>query len=118
MSDDPRDRVRAASRELCSFLQRVENLAAGKNDIGPDDLSRIKALLHTVGAVISNSQHAIAADPDLQVLLKEYASNLRATQKALEQVQCVMLARRAQMDQERGRIDQFQSWANAYRQTT
>ena len=44
-------------------------------------------------------------------------ANLRALQPALEKVQCIMLARKAQIEAEKQHLYGVQSWLSAYHQT-
>jgi len=118
MPNDARSRLSLANRELRNFLRRVDGMVLGQGDIGADDLRTIGKLLQSIGQEICESRRGPSADTELPALIQEYAVNLRAARTALEKVRCVMLARRARMDRDRGRVSQLQGWANAYRQTT
>jgi hypothetical protein len=107
----------SANRDLRAFLARVDGLASGRDDLKPDDLRALGRLLESMAPEIAQASPEDAADTNLQIQVKEYISHLRTLQSALEQVRCVMLARRAELDVARQHIEGFRGWADAYRQT-
>jgi hypothetical protein len=91
-------------------------LVRGTNDVGAEDLRAIGRLLETMAPELAAVSHN-ASDAALQEQVQRYISNLRSLQVSLEQIRCVMLARRAKLDSARQHVEGVRSWANAYRQT-
>lgn len=117
MPDDHHNRLLYANRELRNFLERVNHLVHGTGEIAAVDLRALGQLLKSMAPEIAASSRDASADAALQAQVREYTGNLRALQASLEQVRCVLLARRAQIEAAQQHVDGFQGWASAYRQT-
>jgi hypothetical protein len=118
MPTDRSSRLLSANRELRSFLARVDGMVHGTADIGAGDLRELGRLLRSMAPEISEGSSHVSVDAALRALIQEYTGNLRALQSSLDQVRCVMLARRVQMEAAGQRLQGLQSWTSAYRQTT
>lgn len=118
MSADSHDHLLRANRELQEFLKRAEGLVQGRGEIVGDDLRSIGRLLEATTPELGELSRQLANNAEMQALIQEYTSNLRCLQTSLEQIRCVMLARRAQLDAERRRLNRLHGWADAYRRTT
>ncbi len=117
MKTSQQERLQAANRELRSFLDRVGALVHGTGNVGADDLQTLSRLLETMSPEVGAASHDKTLDAALKVVIAEYKNNLVELQAGLEQVRCVMLTRRAQLDAAKKHMDAFQGWASAYRQT-
>ena len=118
MQADQHNRLLSANRELHSCLERMDALVHGKSDIGADELRALGQLLEATTPEVSEAKRNVPVDAVVQSQVQEYIGNLRALQVSLEQVRCVMLARRADLDVARQHIQGLQGWVDAYRQTT
>jgi len=107
----------AANRDLESFLQRVDQLVHGAGEIDADQWQAVRRLVASLAPDVPEASLQAAADPLLDAQLRAYAANLRALEASLNQVRCVMLARRAHTDAAQRHVDGLRSWVNAYRQT-
>jgi len=107
----------SSNQELSAFLSRAEALVHGTGDVGWEELAALGRLLNTMAPEMAEAAHPDFADAALQEQVQRYVAHLRSLQVALEQVRCVMLARRAKLDAARQHVEAVQGWANAYRQT-
>ena len=117
MNSNRSDLFASANLELYAFLSRVDGLVQGTSDLDAKDVRAIGRLLETMSPEIANAPRNVSDDACAQEQVQQYISNLRSLQVSLEQVRCVMLARRAKLDAARQHIEGVQGWANAYRQT-
>jgi hypothetical protein len=107
----------SANHELRAFLTRTEGLVHGTSDMDAEDLRALGRLLQRVAPEMEASSRIGNSDMALEEQVQLYIANLRSLQVCLEQVRCVMLARRSKLEAARQHIEGVQSWANAYRQT-
>jgi hypothetical protein len=117
MPADRHNRLLSANCELRSFLERVDALVHGTGDVDAIELRALGRLLEVMAPEIGEASRGPSVDAVLQALIREYTDNLRALQTSLDQVSCVMLARRAQIEAAQQHLDGLQGWTNAYRQT-
>ena len=108
----------SANRELGAFLARIDGLVHGKSDVSAEQLRLIGRFLESMGPEMTAASRDTSMNAELQSQVREYIQNLRALQSSLEQVQCVMLARRAKLDKAQRHVQGLQGWVSAYRQTT
>jgi len=114
--EDKHIRFSAANEEVSCFLRRVENLSEGTYWITERDLRELAKCLDALGPELRAAQSP-ETDPGLRQEIDRYIANLRALQPALEKVQCIMLARKAQIEAEKQHLYGVQSWLSAYHQT-
>jgi hypothetical protein len=105
-----------ANHKLHVFLERADGLVHGTTDVSAEDLRALGRLLETMAPQMAEVSHN-DSDAVLQEQVQRYIANLRSLQVSLEQIRCVMLARRAKLDSARLHVEGVRSWANAYRQT-
>jgi hypothetical protein len=109
--------LRTVNREVRNFLGRIDGLVRGTTEIGAGELRAIRRLLEAMGPDVQEASRYSSVDALLQAQLEAYADNLRRLEASLNQVRCVMLARRARMDAAQRHVDGIRGWINAYRQT-
>jgi hypothetical protein len=107
----------AVNREVAGLLRRVDGLVHGTGDIGAAELRRVRRLLEAMGPEVKEALANGSVDALLRRQIETYAENLKALESSLNQVKCVMLARRARMDAAQRHVDGLRGWVNAYRQT-
>jgi ABC-type phosphate transport system auxiliary subunit len=107
----------SANRELRNFLERVDALIHGTSDLGADQLRALGHILEAMAPEISEAKRAASLDASLQAEIREYTANLQALQASIEQVRCVLLARRAQIEAAQQHLGGLQGWTSAYRRT-
>lgn len=112
-----RDELRSVNSELRDFLERADTLVHGTGDIDAGELGVVHRLLESTGARIGEASRSAAIDAALRAELQTYADRLRALEVSLNQVRCVVLARRAQLEAAQQHMHGLRDWVNAYRQT-
>jgi hypothetical protein len=117
MKDEQHERFQSANHELRDFLDRVSALVQGTGNLGAADLQALSRFLEMMTPEIGAAGCNTTIDAALKAVIAEYKNNLIELQAGLEQVRCVMLARRAQLEAARQHMDAFRGWAHAYRQT-
>ncbi len=118
MDQHKHERFLSANQELHDFLDRVENLTRGTGTITDRDLKALSQRLSNLTPEVGDASRSETLDADLRNEVAEYVKNLRALQTALEKVQCIMLARKQQLEGAKRHLHGLQGWVNAYGQTT
>jgi hypothetical protein len=112
------ERFLVANQELRDFLRKVEHLAQGTGMVTDGDLKALSLRLSTLAPEVGDASRSETLDADLRNEVAEYVKNLRALQTALENVRCIMLARKLQLENAKHHLYGLQGWVNAYSQTT
>jgi hypothetical protein len=118
MNTDRNELFASANLELLAFLSQADGLVQGTSDLGAEDLRAIGRLLETMAPEMAKSPRNGCDDAGAREQVQRYISNLRSLQVSLEQVRCVMLARRAKLEAARQHVEGVRGWADAYRQTS
>jgi len=117
MATDRHLRLAAVNREVAALLRRVDGLVHGTGDVGAAELRRVRRLLEVMGPDVHDALAGGSVDAVLRHQIEAYAENLKALEASLNQVRCVMLARRARMDAARRHVNGLRGWVDAYRHT-
>jgi hypothetical protein len=118
MLADCHGRLLSANSEIRTFLERVAALVHGTGDLDASDLNGLGRLLETMAPEIARVSGGGAVENAIQDQIQMYTDNLRALQAALNQIRCVMLARREQIEAAQQHMSGLRGWVNAYRQTS
>jgi hypothetical protein len=117
MEDPTLVRVRAANEQLQRSLGRIGEALAGRAPFTAEEVRSIAEPVRAMAAVVSRAEQLRAAVPGLQNELEIYSRNLREMNRAFDRLRCVLLARCAQIEAQRGHLAAVRSWADAWRQT-
>ena len=109
--------VRNVNAKLQSLLQRVNGALTGRRNFTVEDVRAIAEPVADMAPIVSQAQHLRATLPELKDELETYAQNLGEMDKAFDRVRCVVLARCASLEAERGHLETVGLWADAWRQT-
>ena len=112
------ERFLSANQELIGFLHQVDGLTNGTSSITEKDLRCLSERISSLAPDVGDASRGETLDAGLQQEIAEYVKNLRALQTALEKVNCFMLARKMQLEDEKRHLAGLQGWVNTYRQTT
>jgi len=111
------ERFTAANDELRGFLRRVDGLANGTQSVSEGDLRSVSQRIANLGPEVGDASRGATLDQPLQEEIAEYVCNLRALQRALERVRCVMLARKVQLESAKRHVEGVKDWVDAYNHT-
>ena len=110
-------RVRQANAQLQLFLGRVAEALAGRLNFTAADVRAIAEPVREMTSVVSAAERLCAATPELRHELETYARNLGAMDQAFDRLRCVLLARCAQIEAQRGHAETVRRWAGTWQQT-
>ncbi len=117
MPSNSHNDLHSVNLELRNFLAQVDALLRGTGDIDAGQLRVVRRLLEATGPQIGEASQSAAADAVLRAELEAYTENLRALQASIDQIRCVMLARREQLEAAQQHMHGLRDWVNAYRRT-
>jgi hypothetical protein len=109
--------VRGSNTKLQMLLARVREALAGRANFGVEDLRAIAEPVAEMAPIIAESTQLRAVAPELHSELEIYTQNLGEMQTALDRVRCVLLARCASLEAQRGHLETVSLWAAAWQQT-
>ena len=107
----------AVNQELAAFLARVDALVDGTGDLRAEEWRAMRRVLESIHPALLDAARHASVDSLLRAQLDAYARNLRVLEASLNQVRCVMLARRARVDAAQRHVTGLRGWVNAYRRT-
>jgi hypothetical protein len=111
------EKVRGSNSKLRGMLRRVSEALAGRANFGVEEVREIAEPVANMAPVVAQAAEHRAANPEIRNELDHYAQNLVELNAALERVRCVMLARCASMEAQRGHLATVGLWASAWQQT-
>jgi hypothetical protein len=117
MEDSALLRIRQANAKLQLFLGRVGEALAGRQNFTAEDVRAIAEPVSEMAPVVCHAEHLRAVVPQLRDELEIYAQNLSEMDQAFDRLRCVLLARSAQIETQRGHLETVRLWADAWRQT-
>lgn len=112
------ERVRAANGTLRDMLGKVRQALAGGASFGVEQVRAIAAPVAAMEAIVwQGPERCGPAAPELQQELQAYVQNLGELGTALDGMRCVLLARCASLEAQRGHLQTVGLWAAAWQQT-
>jgi len=108
------ERFAAANNELRSFLNRVDGLTSGTENVSEGDLRSVSQRIANLAPEVGDASRGADLDDSVRHEIGEYVRNLRALQLALEKVRCVMLARKVQLETAKRHVEGLKGWVEAY----
>lgn len=111
------EQVRSSNSKLQGMLRRVGDALAGRANFGVEEIREIAEPVSRMESVVAEANQLRAESPELRNELEHYAHNLGELNTALERVNCVLLARSASMEAQRGHLEAVRMWASAWQQT-
>ncbi len=117
MEDATLHRVRGANAKLRALLGRIGDALAGRRNFGVEDVRAIAEPVSEMAPVVCEAERLRVDVPGLQGEFETYAKNLGEMHAALDRVRCVLLARCAQTEAQRGHLETVSLWAATWRQT-
>jgi len=110
-------RIRRANDRLRSSVQVVRDALAGRRQFAVDDMQAISVTLLEMAPLAADAKRLRGIQPDVDGAFDAYAQSLRATKTALDQMQFMILAQRAQIQSSLGHLKTVGRWADTLRQT-
>src|SRR5579885_3319253 len=104
---DPRAQITAASAEVAALSSLARRALEGQAEFGPEQLRTLKSVLDRMDPLMLQSAQLRREQPELRPDLEPL----------LERIRVMLLARRAQMLLDRGRLEAVARWSDALRQT-
>ncbi len=111
------EQVRGSNSKLRGMLRRVGDALAGRANFGVEEIREIAEPVSRMAPVVAEANQLRAESPELRNELEHYAHNLGELNTALERVNCVLLARCASIEAQRGHLEAVRMWATAWQQT-
>lgn len=111
------ERVRGSNSKLQGLLQKVGDALAGRTNFGVEDVRAIEQPVAEVAPILSEAVQLRAIVPELDQELKVYGQNLGEMQAALDRIRCVLLARSASVEAQRGHLETVNLWTAAWQRT-
>jgi hypothetical protein len=111
------DRVRGSNVKLQGILKRVREALAGRATFGVEQVRSIAEPVADMAPIVAQAPLLRQTIPGLRDELEVYAQNLGELNVALDRVRCVLLARCASVEAQRGHLGTVALWASAWLQT-
>ena len=111
------EQVRGSNSKLRGMLQRIGDTLAGRANFGVEEIREIAEPVSRMASVVAEADRLRAESPEFRNELEHYAQNLGELNKALERVNCVLLARSANIEAQREHLEGVRLWASAWQQT-
>jgi hypothetical protein len=112
-----RDRVQKANSRLRDALSRTRGALEGRQDFTAQEIRDLSEPLHEMRDIVSGSTALRAADAKLDAALNTYYATLKELQTSIEQIQFMLLARKAHLTAAHGHVERISLWAEALKQT-
>jgi len=110
-------RVRGVNQKLRAALGKIADALAGRGNFAVEDVRAIAEPVREMASLVCEADRLRAGEPDLRSELETYARNLEELQTGLDRIRCVLLARCAQMEAQRGHMQTVRLWATTWQQT-
>lgn len=111
------DLVRGSNDKLRGMLRLAGEALAGRGSFGVDELRAIAQRVGSMEPVVARAPELRQAVPELRGELEIYAQNLTDLNVAMDRVRCVLVARCASVEVQRGHLETVGLWAAAWQQT-
>jgi len=111
------EQVRGSNNKLQGMLRRIGEALAGRANFGVEEIREISEPVAGMAPVVAQAKQLRAESPELGNELEQYAQNLGELNKGLERMHCVLLARCASIEAQRGHLETVRMWASAWQQT-
>ena len=110
-------KIDAANNRIGALLADTRRALTGEREFGVEQIRALSTPIQEMAPVMARAAELRALEPEVATQLDQYKSQLRELQTALDQVQVMLLTRRAQMQMRRGQLDAVAQWAGALRRT-
>ena len=117
MSSHEFDQVQRINAQMTAQLEDARRALSGQGEFHVEHVRALSKIIVEMAPIMDRADVLRNLEPEIAEPLNVYKSQLKELRFALQRLQMMLIAKRAEMDATRGRLESLSRWASTLSQT-
>lgn len=117
MTQSLREQIERINVRLAELLQATKSSLRGQRSFGVEEVREIQGPVNEMATLLEEANTVRCTAPEIDEQVTQYKTQLRDLQQTLDQVNVMLLARRASLEASRAQLAAANQWLSACQQT-